>query len=78
MNSCLDAIVLLDVQLWHVIVVVSAGVADISQSRGIDDVAHAKALNRLVFWDSFGRRRAPHTVRVATAVLIAPVVSVFK
>ena len=77
-NSRLNAVVLLNVELGHVVVVVGAGVADVSQSRGIHNVAHGEALDGLILGDGLGGRRAPHAVGVTTTVLVAAVISVVK
>ncbi len=58
MDSGLDAIVLLDIELGEVVVIVHRSVADITQSGSINNVPHGKTLDSLVLRDGLRGRDA--------------------
>jgi hypothetical protein len=59
MHGCLDAVVLFDIKLGESIVLECTGIADITQSGGVNDVAHGEALDGLVLGDRLCGRYTP-------------------
>ena len=66
-----DAVRDLDVQLWQHVLIVHAGLADVTDRSGLDDVAHREALHSLVLRDGTRAVRAAHKLDVTAAVLVA-------
>lgn len=77
MNSCLDAVMLLDIKFGKGVVVEGTSFADITKRRSIDDVSHGEALDGLVLGNSLRGRHTPNAVDVTPSVLVAPVISSF-
>ena len=75
MDGGFDAVVLLDVQLGHGVVLEGGSFLDISEGRGINDVSDHESLDSLILRDGLRSGRASDTVDVASAVLVAAVVS---
>lgn len=74
-DSCFDAVVLLDIKLRQGILLVCAGIPDITKGRCIDNVPDNKSLDSLVLRNQFGGRDATDTLDVASPVLVTSVVS---
>lgn len=49
-----NAVVLLDVKLWQLVVFESRGFLDITKGRGVNDVSDQESLDGLILWDSLG------------------------
>lgn len=75
-HCCLNAIILLDIKLWHVVVIVCGCITDISKGGSINNVTDRETLDCLVLWDCLRGRRATNAVGVTPSVLVAAVVSV--
>jgi len=74
-NSCFNAVVLLDVKLRQGILRVCAGIADITKGRCIDDVPDNESLHSLVLRNQFGGGDTTDTLDVAASVLVTSMVS---
>ena len=72
-DSSLNGVVLLDVDLRQLVALDAGGLLDITQGRRLNDVANDEALDGFVLRDSLARRDAAHTVDVATPLLVTSV-----
>ena len=72
-NGRLDRVVLLDVDLGQLVALDAGSLLDVTQRRGLDNVAHDEALDGLVLGDGLASRHAPHAVHVPTPLLVASV-----
>ncbi len=58
MDSSLDAIVLLDIELGEGVVLVDRGLLKVTERGSVDDVSDGESLDGLVLGDGLGGRRA--------------------
>jgi hypothetical protein len=65
-DSSLHTVVLLDVKLGKGIVLVGGSVANITKSRGIDNVSHRETLDSLILRDCLRGRGASVCFRIRT------------
>jgi hypothetical protein len=77
MDSRLDAVVDLHVELGQLVVLVGRGLLDVSQRGGVDNVAHEEPLDGLVLGDGLAGPDAADALDVAAVVLVASVVAAF-
>ena len=56
MHGCLDTVIHLQVELRQLVFLVSRGFLDVSERRGVNDVANDKALDGLILRDGFASR----------------------
>ena len=77
MHSSFHAVVHFQVQLGQLVFLVGTGLLNVSQRRGIDNIADNEALDRLVLGDSLSSRDASDTLDVAAALLITTVIAAF-
>ena len=75
MHSSLDAVVHLNVKLGEGIISVSTGLADITETGSIDDVAYNESLDGLILGDGLSGGGTPDTLYVAPSVLITSVIA---
>merc|ERR1719321_603815 len=78
MDGARDAVDLLHVELREHVLLVDRGILKIALRRGVDDVAHVEALDRLILRDDTVAIRAVDARRVAAAVLGAAVVAALR
>ena len=77
MDSCFHAVIHFQVQLRQLVFAVGAGLLDISQGTGVDNVSYNETLDGLVLWNGLACANTANTLDVAAAMLIAPVVASF-
>lgn len=75
MHSGFDAVEHLKVQFRELVFLVSGGFLDITEGRGIDDVADNESLDGLVLGDSLSSGNASDTLDVSATVLVSSVVT---
>ena len=75
MHSGFDAVEHLQVQFRELVFLVSGGFLDITEGRGIDDVADNESLDGLILGDSLSSGNASHTLDVSATVLVSSVVT---
>jgi hypothetical protein len=72
-----DAVVLLQVQLGHGIVVIDGSLGQVTHRCGVDHVSNHVLLDGLVLWDAGGRVFAANKSNMSAAFLVPPVISSF-
>ena len=75
MDSAADTVSQLSVQLGELILAVDAGVGDVPDSGGLHNVPDHELLDGLVLGHALGAVGASHELDVATAMLVASVVT---
>ena len=78
MDSAAHAIGQLSIQLGQLVLGVDTGVGDISHGGGLHNVPDDELLDGLVLWAGLGAVGASHELDMATAVLVAPVISTLR
>ena len=78
MDSSLNTVVHLEVELGKLIILNGGIVSDITERGGIHDVADNEALDGLVLGDSLSGGNASHTLDVSATVLVSSVVTSFN
>ena len=78
MDSAAHAIGQLSVQLGQLVLGVDTGVGDISHGGGLHNVPDDELLDGLVLGAGLGAVGASHELDMATAVLVAPVISTLR
>ncbi len=73
MHGGLDAVVHLDVELGEGVVLVGAGLPDVPEGGGVDDVADDEPLDGLVLGDGLACGYTAHTLDVSAALLVTSV-----
>ena len=75
MNSAANTVGQLSVELGQLVLGVDTGVGDIPHGGGLHDVPDDELLDGLVLGAGLGAICAPHELDMATAVLVAPVIT---
>ena len=78
MDSAAHAIGQLSIQLGQLVLGVDTGVGDISHGGGLHNVPDDELLDGLVLGAGLGAVGASHELDMATAVLVAPVISTLR
>ena len=68
----------LGVQLGQLVLGVHAGVGDVPHGSGLHDVPDDELLDGLVLGAGLGAVGAPHELNMASAVLVAPVITTLR
>jgi hypothetical protein len=58
MDSSLDTVVHLEVQLRKLVLLVRTGLLDISKGGSVNNVTHNKSFNSFILWDGLSSRDA--------------------
>ena len=75
MHGSLNTIVHFNVKLGKGVISVSRGLADITKTGSVDNVAHNESLDGLILWDCLSGGGTPDTLYVAPSVLITSVIA---
>jgi hypothetical protein len=75
MDCGFDAVEHLKVQFWELVFLVSGGFLDITEGRGINDVADNESLDGLILRNSLSSGNASHTLDVSATVLVSSVIT---
>ena len=78
MDGAAHAVGQLGIELGQLVLGVHAGIGDISHGSGLDNVPDDELLDGLVLWAGLGAVGASHELDMATAVLVAPVISTLR
>ena len=77
MHGRFDAVVHFEVQFWQLVLLVGAGVFDITQRRGVDDVTDNEALDGLVLGDGLAGAHTADALDVSAALFVPSVIASF-
>jgi hypothetical protein len=77
MHSGFDAVVHFQIKLGKLVLGVSRGLLDISQTTGIDNVSDNETLDGLILGDSLSSGDTAHALDVASALLVSSVIASF-
>lgn len=75
MHGGLDAVEHLEVQFGELVFLVGGGFLDITERRGVDDVADDESLDGLVLGDGLSGGNASDSLGVSATVLVSSVVA---
>jgi len=75
MHSGLNAVEHLEVQFGELVFLVGGGFLDITERRGVDNVADDESLDGLVLRDSLSGGNASNSLDVSASVLVSSVVA---
>ena len=78
MDGAADTVGELRVKLGKLVAAVHAGVGDVPHGGGLHDVPDHELLDGLVLGAGLGAVGAPHELHMATAVLIAAVITTLR
>ena len=78
MDGTADAVGQLSVEFGKLVAAVNAGVGDVPHGGGLHDVPDDELLDGLVLGAGLGAVGAPHKLHMATAMLVAPVITTLR